>query len=170
MDLEYPGNAGRLLSIPDRHYYRGIGVMRGIIKSDIVELSTRGFGDTQDITDAVAMALEKSGVREGLVTVFCQGSTGTVTTIEFEPGVVRDLREALERIAPSNVPYHHDEAWHDGNGFSHVRAALMKPSLSIPVMEGKMVLGMWQQIVFVDFDNRPRKRKVVVQVMGIKNV
>lgn len=147
----------------------GIGMMSGIIKSDIVELSTRGFGDTRDITDAVVKVLEKSGVQEGLVTIFCQGSTGTVTTIEFEPGVVRDLHEALERIAPSNVPYHHDEAWHDGNGFSHVRAALMKPSLSVPVINSEMVLGTWQQIVFIDFDNRPRKRKIVVQVIGTRN-
>lgn len=88
---------------------------------------------------------------------------------EFEPGVIQDLREALDKIAPSDVPYHHDKAWGDGNGFSHVRAALMKPSLTIPVVEGKMQLGTWQQIVFIDFDNRPRKRKVVVQVIGLDN-
>ena len=103
----------------------------------------------------------------GLVTVFCQGSTGTITTIEFESGVIQDLKRALEKIVPSNVPYEHDKAWGDGNGFFHVRAALMKPSLSIPVVEGNMTLGTWQQIVFIDFDNRPRNRKVVVQVIGI---
>ncbi|HUO76071.1 MAG TPA: secondary thiamine-phosphate synthase enzyme YjbQ, partial [Thermodesulfovibrionales bacterium] len=105
-------------------------------------------------------------VVNGLVTVFCQGSTGTITTIEFEPGVIQDLKKTLEKIVPSNIPYEHDKAWGDGNGFSHVRAALMKPSLSIPVVDGKMSLGMWQQIVFSDFDNRPRERKVVVQVIG----
>lgn len=140
--------------------------MNDIVQSDIIELGTNGFGDTKDITGAVEAFLEKTGAKDGLVTVFCCGSTGTITTIEFEPGVIRDLCEALEKIAPSDTPYHHDEAWHDGNGFSHVRAALMKPSLSVPVIEGKMVLGTWQQIVFVDFDNRPRKRKIVVQVIG----
>lgn len=142
--------------------------MSHIVYSDTISLSTKGFDDTQDITDAVAKIQEGSGVQNGLVTVFCQGSTGTITTIEFEPGVIQDLQEALDKIAPSGIPYHHDKAWGDGNGFSHVRAALMKPSLTIPVVEGKMSLGTWQQIVFIDFDNRPRKRKVVVQVMRIK--
>lgn len=142
--------------------------MSHIVYSDTISLSTKGFDDTQDITDAVAKIQEGSGVQNGLVTVFCKGSTGTITTIEFEPGVIQDLQEALDKIAPSGIPYHHDKAWRDGNGFSHVRAALMKPSLTIPVVEGKMSLGTWQQIVFIDFDNRPRKRKVVVQVMRIK--
>lgn len=140
--------------------------MNNIVYPDMVLLTTKGFGDTIEITDAVKKIQEKSGVVNGLVTVFCQGSTGTITTIEFEPGVIQDLKKALEKIVPSNVPYEHDKAWGDGNGFSHVRAALMKPSLSIPVLEGKMSLGMWQQIVFIDFDNRPRERKVVVQVIG----
>lgn len=140
--------------------------MNQVVHSDAVELSTRGFGDTQDITDAVRRIQEKSGVKNGLVTAFCQGSTGTITTIEFEPGVIQDLKMALEKIAPLSVPYQHDKAWGDGNGFSHVRAALMKPSLTIPVVDGEMVLGTWQQIVFIDFDNRSRKRKVVVQVIG----
>jgi secondary thiamine-phosphate synthase enzyme len=140
--------------------------MNQVVHSDTIELSTKGFGDTQDITDAVTKIQEESGVQNGLVTVFCQGSTGTITTIEFEPGVIQDLKIALEKIAPSSVPYQHDKAWGDGNGFSHVRAALMKPSLTIPVVDGKMALGTWQQIVFIDFDNRPRKRKVVVQVIG----
>jgi secondary thiamine-phosphate synthase enzyme len=140
--------------------------MNNIVYADMVILTTKGFGDTIDITDAVTTIQEKSGVVNGLVTVFCQGSTGTITTIEFEPGVIQDLKKALEKIVPSNVPYEHDKAWGDGNGFSHVRAALMKPSLSIPVVDGKMSLGMWQQIVFIDFDNRPRERTVVVQVIG----
>lgn len=142
--------------------------MSQVIISDTVSLNTKGFGDTQDITDAVVSILDNSAVQNGLVTVFCQGSTGTITTIEFEPGVVRDLREALEKIAPSGIPYDHDKAWGDGNGFSHVRAAMMKPSLSVPVIGGKLVLGAWQQIVFIDFDNRPRNRKILVQVIGMK--
>lgn len=139
---------------------------RVISHSNTISLSTKGFGDTQDITNAVAEILDTSAVQNGLLTVFCQGSTGTITTIEFEPGVIQDLKKALEKIAPSGVPYEHDKAWQDGNGFSHVRAALMKPSLTIPVIAGKMQLGTWQQIVFIDFDNRPRNRKVLVQVMG----
>jgi secondary thiamine-phosphate synthase enzyme len=141
--------------------------MRHIVHTDTISLSTKGFGDTLDISDNVAKILEKSVVQNGLVTVFCQGSTGTITTIEFEPGVIQDLREALEKIAPSGIPYQHDKAWGDGNGFSHVRAALMKPSLTIPVVNGKMQLGTWQQIVFIDFDNRQRKREVIVQIMGL---
>ena len=140
-----------------------------ICHSDTISLSTKGFGDTIDITDPVEQIQKDSGVVNGNVTVFCQGSTGTITTIEFEPGVIQDLKKALEKIAPSNVPYEHDKAWGDGNGFSHVRAALMKPSLTIPVVEGKMQLGTWQQIVFIDFDNRPRDRKIVVQVLGLGN-
>jgi secondary thiamine-phosphate synthase enzyme len=141
--------------------------MSNIVYSDTLSLSTKGFGDTIDITDAVAKIHERSEVVNGLVTVFCQGSTGTITTIEFEPGVIRDLKNALEAIAPSDITYEHDKAWGDGNGFSHVRAALMKPSLSIPVVSGRMTLGTWQQIVFIDFDNRPRKRNIVIQVIGM---
>lgn len=141
--------------------------LRHIVYSDTISLSTKGFGDTADITDAVAKIHEKSNITNGLVTVFCKGSTGTITTIEFESGVIQDLKEALEKIAPSDIPYEHNKAWEDGNGFSHVRAALMKPSISIPVIDGKMTLGTWQQIVFIDFDNRPRKRNVIVQVIGM---
>ena len=139
---------------------------KAVSHSDTISLSTKGFGDTVDITPEVAKIQSGAGVTNGLVTVFCQGSTGTITTIEFEAGVIQDLKRALEKIAPSNVPYEHDKAWGDGNGFSHVRAALMKPSLTIPVAEGKLTLGTWQQIVFIDFDNRPRNRKIVVQVIG----
>jgi secondary thiamine-phosphate synthase enzyme len=101
-----------------------------------------------------------------LVTVFCPGSTGAVTTIEYESGVLRDLQKAIEKIAPSNIPYEHDKRWGDGNGFSHVRAALMKPSLSIPMVKRRLALGTWQQIVFIDFDNRRRERNILIQVMG----
>ncbi len=137
------------------------------VHSDVISITTKGFGDTIDITEKVALIAEASKVINGALTVFCQGSTGTVTTIEFEPGVIKDLQRALEKIAPSDIPYDHDKAWGDGNGFSHVRAALMKPSLTVPLIDGKMTLGTWQQIVFIDFDNRPRKRKIIVQVVGV---
>jgi len=134
--------------------------------SDTIEINTKGFCDTIDITDKVKTIVEMSRIDNGLVTVFCKGSTGTVTTIEYESGVINDLQRVLEKIAPSNVPYEHDKRWGDGNGFSHVRAALMKPSLSIPLIDKKLTLGTWQQIVFIDFDNRARHRTIVVQIIG----
>jgi len=118
------------------------------------------------MTPHVEKVLERSGIKNGLVTVFCPGSTGSVTTIEYEPGVLRDLQKAIEKIVPSDVPYEHDRRWGDGNGFSHVRAALMKPSLSIPLIKGRLSLGTWQQIVFIDFDNRRRERNLFVHILG----
>jgi secondary thiamine-phosphate synthase enzyme len=137
-----------------------------MIFSDTISLKTKGFCDMIDLTDHVDKVLKRSKIGNGLVTVFCPGSTGAVTTIEYESGVLRDLQKAIERIAPSNIPYEHDKRWGDGNGFSHVRAALMKPSLIIPLIEGKLTLGTWQQIVFIDFDNRKRERNLFVHVMG----
>jgi secondary thiamine-phosphate synthase enzyme len=137
-----------------------------MISTDTISLSTKGFTDVIDITDKVETILNKSGIQNGLVTVFCSGSTGGITTIEYESGVINDLKKAIDKIVPSNIPYEHDRRWGDGNGFSHVRAALMKPSLTIPLVKGKLTLGTWQQIVFMDFDNRGRDREIVVQVMG----
>jgi secondary thiamine-phosphate synthase enzyme len=137
-----------------------------MVATDTITLNTKGFTDVIDITERVTKIAEKTGIQNGLVTIFCSGSTGGVTTIEFESGVINDLKKAIEKIAPSNVSYEHDKRWGDGNGFSHVRAALMKPSLTIPVVNGKLALGTWQQIVFMDFDNRGRNRKVVVQIIG----
>ncbi len=134
--------------------------------SEAISLSTKGLTDIVDITPEVIAVAERSGITDGLVTVFCPGSTGAVTTIEYESGMLRDLQKAIERLVPSNLPYDHDRRWGDGNGFSHVRAALMKPSLTIPILQGKLILGTWQQIVFIDFDNRRRKRKIIVQVVG----
>ncbi|MBW6453989.1 MAG: secondary thiamine-phosphate synthase enzyme YjbQ [Methyloprofundus sp.] len=134
--------------------------------TEIISINTKGFSDIIDITPRVLSYIEQAGICSGLVTLFCPGSTGALTTIEYEPGVLRDLQEALERIAPSDMPYHHDKRWGDGNGFSHVRASLMKPSLSIPLIDGKPTLGTWQQVVFIDFDNRPRSRNVIVQIIG----
>ncbi len=134
--------------------------------SETISLSTRGFSDIIDITGKVTEVLKRSGIENGLATIFCPGSTGSVTTIEYESGVLKDLQRAIEKIAPSSIPYEHDKRWGDGNGFSHVRAALMKPSLTVPLINGKLTLGTWQQIVFIDFDNRGRHRNVIVQVTG----
>jgi len=134
--------------------------------SEKIALNTKGFSDVIDITSKVVSILERSGAKNGLITVFCPGSTGAVTTIEYESGVLKDLQRAMEKIVPSDIPYEHDKRWGDGNGFSHVRAALMKPSLTIPIIEGKLTLGTWQQIVFIDFDNRQRHRNIIVQVIG----
>jgi len=137
-----------------------------MIFSETISLSTKGFSDILDITHHLDGVIDRSRIENGLVTVFCSGSTGAVTTIEYESGVIRDLQKAIEKIAPSNIPYEHDRRWGDGNGFSHVRAALMKPSLSIPLIKGKLILGTWQQIVFIDFDNRKRQREIVIHIMG----
>ncbi len=134
--------------------------------AETISLRTEGFCDIVDITNEVAAAAGRSEIRDGLVTVFCPGSTGSVTTIEYESGVIRDLQRAIETIVPSNIPYEHDKRWGDGNGFSHVRAALIKPSLTIPMVQGSLTLGTWQQVVFVDFDNKKRKRNLIVQVVG----
>jgi secondary thiamine-phosphate synthase enzyme len=137
-----------------------------MVISDAISLSTKGFCDIQDITSSVSAIVGKSRVQNGMVTIFCKGSTGAVTTIEYESGVLEDLKKAIERLAPSNIPYAHDQRWGDGNGFSHVRAALLGPSLTVPILQGSLALGTWQQIVFIDFDNRGRRRNIVVQVMG----
>jgi secondary thiamine-phosphate synthase enzyme len=137
-----------------------------MVATDTISLRTKGFSDVLDITDKVTRIVEDSRIQTGLVNVFCSGSTGSITTIEYESGVINDLKKALEKIVPSNIPYEHDKRWGDGNGFSHVRAALMKPSLTIPIVKGKLSLGTWQQIVFIDFDNRGRNRDIIVQVMG----
>jgi secondary thiamine-phosphate synthase enzyme len=136
-----------------------------IIK-DSISLSARGFNDTHDLTGAVANCVTEHGLENGIVTLFVPGSTGGLTTIEYEPGVVQDLSEVMEKIIPSGIPYHHDAAWGDGNGFSHVRAALIGPSLTVPFSDGRLTLGTWQQIVFIDFDNRSRSRKIILQIMG----
>ncbi|MGZ8459636.1 MAG: secondary thiamine-phosphate synthase enzyme YjbQ [Candidatus Deferrimicrobiaceae bacterium] len=129
-------------------------------------LSAKGYCDIIDVTGEVAAAVGRSGIANGLATVFCPGSTCSLTAIEYETGVLRDLANAIEKIVPSNVPYEHDRRWGDGNGFSHVRAALLKPSISVPLVNRNLALGTWQQIVFLDFDNRERRREIIVQVVG----
>ena len=137
-----------------------------MVVSEFISLQTKGFNDIIDITPSVTVVVENSGIKNGTVTVFCSGSTGAVTTIEYESGVLEDLKKAIERMAPSDVAYAHDRRWGDGNGFSHVRAALLGPSLTVPIMGGALALGTWQQIVFIDCDNRKRRRKIIVQVIG----
>ena len=129
-------------------------------------VETKGFTDVLDITPQVERIVTASGVGSGIVLVFTPGSTAGLTTIEYEPGAVSDLKDAVARIAPEGIAYAHDARWGDGNGFSHVRAALLGPSLSLPVRGGALVTGTWQQIVLVDFDNRPRSRRVEVQIVG----
>jgi len=131
-----------------------------------LSLQTRGNADTHDITDAVARAVAQSGLKSGTVTLFCPGSTSGLTTIEFEPGAVADLQQVFDEVVPPNRYYRHNERWGDGNGHSHVRAALLGASLSVPFVDGRLTLGTWQQIVYVDFDVRPRHRDIVVQIMG----
>jgi secondary thiamine-phosphate synthase enzyme len=140
------------------------------IKSYVASFPTTAKTDLIDITREVTQRIRESGIVEGSVLIFVPGSTAALTTIEYESGVVEDLREAVARLAPENMPYRHDARWGDGNGYSHVRAALLGPSLTIPVIEGKPVLGTWQQIILCDFDNRPRKRQVAVQVSGNRRV
>ena len=122
--------------------------------------------DIIDITPPVSDKLAESGLTEGQVLIFVPGSTAAITTIEYESGVVRDLREAIGRLAPAGIPYRHDAKWGDGNGYAHVRAALLGPSLTVPLVKRRLVLGTWQQIVLVDFDNEPRDRTVLVSVSG----
>ena len=131
-----------------------------------LRLETNGETDLIDITHEVAQGVSESGIDSGIVTVFIPGSTAGVTTIEYESGAIRDFREAIERIAPKDIGYHHDARWGDGNGYSHVRAALQGASLTVPFASSRLLLGTWQQIIVVDFDNRPRSREIILQIIG----
>ena len=138
------------------------------IVTDRITFTTRGDCEVVDLTDEVADVVRRHGFDEGQALVFCAGSTGGLTTVEYEPGLIRDLPEFFEKIAPRAAHYHHEDTWHDGNGHSHVRASLLGPSLTVPFEDGRLVLGTWQQIVLLDFDNKPRKRRLVVQLLGRK--
>ena len=131
-----------------------------------IHCQTSGNTDVIDITPKVTETLRNSGIKEGVLFLFVSGSTAALTTIEYEQGVVSDLIRTLEKIAPQNIPYQHNLRWGDGNGYSHVRASLLGPSLNIPVSNKKLMVGAWQQIVLLDFDNRPREREIVVQIIG----
>ncbi|MDO9518333.1 MAG: secondary thiamine-phosphate synthase enzyme YjbQ [Methanosarcinaceae archaeon] len=137
-----------------------------VVATKYLNFDTKGDTDIVDITDDVAMAVKDSGIEDGIVTVFAPGSTMAVTTLEYEPGLVFDLKQALERIAPQGIVYQHNERWHDGNGHSHVRASLLGQSETFPLIDGDIALGTWQQIICIDLDNRPRSRKLIVQIVG----
>ncbi len=131
-----------------------------------IKLKSKGDTDIIDITDSVSGCVESSKVKNGIVTIFMPGSTAGLTTIEYEPGLIKDIQQSLEIIAPRRGEYHHNLRWHDGNGFSHVRAAMLGPSLTVPFSNKRLQLGTWQQIVFIDFDNRSRSRELVIQIIG----
>jgi secondary thiamine-phosphate synthase enzyme len=131
-----------------------------------IQLSTCGDADVHDITDQVARLVTQSGLKHGTATVFCPSSTSALTTIEFENGAVSDLKRLFDEIIPTNREYAHNARWHDGNGHSHIRASLLGPSLTIPFVDGALTLGTWQQVIYVDFDNKPRRRELIVQLMG----
>ena len=136
------------------------------IVTDRLRVATEGDSHVLDVTSEVQALLQKHSFREGSALVFVPGSTAALTTLEYEPGLIEDVPAALERVAPQRGSYKHEDTWHDGNGHSHVRAALLGPSLTVPFREGKLLLGTWPQIVLIDFDNRPRRRDLVVQLQG----
>ncbi len=136
------------------------------IKTTKLLYNTAGFCDIIDITDKIEEEIAKEKINSGLVTILIAGSTAALTTIEYEPGLLADLKEFVEKHIPSDRSYHHDNRWGDDNGFSHLRASLFGPSVSIPIDNGRPMLGTWQQVVLLDFDNRPRTREVIVQIIG----
>ena len=138
-----------------------------MVKTETIKVKTKGDCDVVNITEQVSEVVAQSDIREGTVTVFNVGSTAGITATEYEPGLVNyDIEAAFERIAPENAKYEHEETWHDDNGHAHVRASLLGPSLSVPVVDGRLMLGTWQQIILVDFDTRPRTRTIICQMIG----
>jgi secondary thiamine-phosphate synthase enzyme len=136
------------------------------VKTGSISLNTRGNTDIHDITNKLARLVTETGLKSGTVTIFCPSSTSGLTTVEFEPGAVADLKRMFEELVPSNRDYAHNATWDDGNGHSHMRASLLGPSLTIPFVEKTLTLGTWQQVIYVDFDIRPRRRELVVQMVG----
>jgi len=137
-----------------------------IVVETEVGVKTRGELDIVDVTGEIEKIVSKTGIKNGIANVFVPGSTGAVTTIEYEPGLLKDFPNALERLAPRSAEYEHEKAWHDGNGHSHVRASIIRPSITIPIRDGALRLGTWQQVVFVELDVRPRSRRLVVTCLG----
>ena len=131
-----------------------------------IQVKSRGENDMVDMTKQTSRLLTESKLEEGLVTVFVSGSTAAISTIEYEPGLINDFPDMLSRVVPNDIEYQHNETWHDGNGHSHIRASLIGPSLTIPFKDGKLMLGMWQQIVLFEMDTRQRTREIIVQIMG----
>jgi len=132
---------------------------------EVITLDTKGEMDIVDITDEVEKVIERSGIKEGIAHIFCPGSTGVITTIEYEDGLLFDLPAALEKIAPRGAYYKHEERWHDGNGHSHVRASIIGCDITVPFENGRLMTGTWQQIVFIECDVRARKRRIIVSVL-----
>jgi secondary thiamine-phosphate synthase enzyme len=137
-----------------------------MVITERLSIRTKGECDVIDITPDVELVVSQSGIESGTVTVFISGSTAGVTTIEYEPGVVSDFKAMWDRIVPRDIQYNHDQRWGDGNGYSHVRASMLGPSLVVPFSNRALLLGTWQQIIVVDFDNRPRSREIILQIMG----
>jgi len=137
-----------------------------VIKTKTLKVKSKGENDIIDITQQTENAVEESYIKDGVVTLFVSGSTGALTTIEYEPGLLVDFPKMLDRIAPKNIEYGHEKMWHDGNGHSHVRASLLGPSLTVPFKDRKLLLGTWQQIVFLELDTRSRNRNLVLQIIG----
>lgn len=136
------------------------------IINEKIELKTKGNGDLANITDKVSGLVASSGVKNGQVTIFVVGSTAAITTFEYEPGLIKDVKELCDKLIPQKTHYNHDDTWGDANGFSHLRATLFGPSLVVPIDDKKVVLGTWQQVVLAEFDNRPRNREIIIQIIG----
>lgn len=134
--------------------------------TEYIQLSTHGDTDVIDITSQVSKKLKSAGIKNGIVNICVSGSTGALTTCEYEPGLIADIKDVFNKLIPHGKRYHHDDAWGDGNGHAHLRASLVGPSLTVPFNNAKLILGTWQQIIFIDFDNRPRQRKIVLQFLG----
>jgi len=137
-----------------------------MVFTDKITFSTKGFCDIIDITESVDKIIKKTKIKNGLVNIFVKGSTAAITTMEYESNLVKDMKELAERLIPQNKFYHHDQTWGDNNGFSHLRASLFSASLTVPLSNGQLELGTWQQIVLLDFDNRPRERQVLLKILG----
>ncbi len=137
-----------------------------MICSKTIHITTKGFSDIIDLTNKVENVIDESGIREGIANISAIGSTASITTMEFEPALVEDFKEKLEQLVSSRERSRHSETWGDDNGFSHMRASLMGPGITMPVSKGKLVRGTWQQVVYIDHDNRPRDREVFIQIMG----
>ena len=136
------------------------------VYSDELYIESRGESDIIDITESVQKLIDKSNIKNGIICIFVPGSTGTITTIEFEPGLKEDFPDALNRIAPRNIEYKHHNTWHDDNGRSHIKASLMGPSLSLPITDGYLIHGTWQQLVFIELDTQSRKRRIIIKIVG----
>ena len=142
-------------------------IIETMVRTKTIKIKTKGNCDVVNITEQVSEAVAQSDMKEGTVTVFNVGSTAGITTTEYEPGLVNyDIKAAFEKIAPENARYEHEETWHDDNGHAHIRASLLGPSMNVPVIDGRLTLGTWQQIILVDFDTRPRTRTIICQMVG----